>query len=174
MKMYVVTDYQYDFVKGSLGFPGAELLDEGIVARGQEIQAEGGIIVETDDTHFEDYLDTREGKALSILHTQFNTPGWLVYGKTGIWLSGFPHIIIRKSAFGCPPEEMLKLPDGVTEIEFVGLVTNMCVLSNVCCFQARYPNAQIIVHRNLCASFNKELHDKTMDILEGLQVKVVA
>ena len=67
---------------------------------------------------------------------------------------------------------MLKLPDGVEEIMIAGLVTNMCVLTNICCFQARYPNAQITVYENLCASFNKELHDKTMDVLRGLQVNV--
>ena len=31
-KMLVVVDYQNDFVDGSLGFPGAELLDAGIAA----------------------------------------------------------------------------------------------------------------------------------------------
>lgn len=78
-----------------------------------------------------------------------------------------------QSTFGCPPEELLKLPDGIDVIEVGGLVSNMCVLSNVCCFQARYPEAQIIVHRKLCASFDSELHEKTMAILEGIQVKVV-
>ena len=32
MKMGLFVDYQHDFVAGSLGFPGAELLDEGLVA----------------------------------------------------------------------------------------------------------------------------------------------
>ena len=173
-KMFVAVDYQYDFVSGALGFPGAELLDEGIVQCGKEAEAEGAVIVETKDTHRDDYLQTREGKALSIPHTIYGTPGWDTYGKTGLWLKETPHIVIMKSTFGCPPDELLKLPDGVEEIEVVGLVTNMCVISNICCFQARYPNAQITVYENLCASFNKDLNDKTMDVLRGLQVNVVA
>lgn len=173
MRMYVITDYQFDFVEGSLGFEEAKLLDEGILARGQAVQAEGGVIVETDDTHDKKYLSTREGIALPIKHTIFGTPGWEVYGKTGVWLRSFPHIIIMKTTFGCPPDKMLMLPDGIDEIEFAGVLSNVCVISNVCCFQARYPNAQIIVHRNLVASPNKELHEKTLAVLEGLQVKVV-
>lgn len=173
MKMGLFVDYQYDFVEGSLGFPGAELLDEGLVAWGQGIVAEGGIIVETADTHPAGYLNTREGRALPIIHTVPGTPGWEPYGKTGFWLKNTQHIVIRKSTFGCPPEALLKLPDNIDVIEVGGLVSNMCVLSNVCCFQARYPEAQIIVHRKLCASFDPELHEKTMAVLEGIQVKVV-
>ena len=170
--MFVAVDYQYDFVCGALGFPGAELLDDSIVRCGRQAQEKGAIIVETKDTHENDYLETREGKALPIPHTLYGTPGWNTYGKTGLWLEETPHIIIKKSTFGCPPDEMLKLPDGVEEIMFAGLVTNMCVLTNICCFQARYPNAQITVYENLCTSINKELHDKTMDVLRGLQVNV--
>ena len=32
--MFVAVDYQYDFVCGALGFPGAELLDDSIVRCG--------------------------------------------------------------------------------------------------------------------------------------------
>ena len=61
----------------------------------------------------------------------------------------------------------------VETVEFTGLVTNMCVLSNVVCFQGAFPEAQMIVHANLVDSFNKDLHNKTLDVLEGMQVKVV-
>lgn len=173
MKLLVVVDYQNDFVDGSLGFPGAELLDAPIARRVREAKAEGRTIIETKDSHGKDYLNTREGKALPVIHTVPGTPGWETYGETGRCLKEIPHTVIMKKAFGCPPDEMLKLPDDVDEVEFVGLVSNMCVLSNVCVFQARYPEAQMVVHRGLTASFNQELHDKTMDVLEGIQVKVI-
>ena len=102
--MFVAVDYQYDFVCGALGFPGAELLDDSIVRCGRQAQEKGAIIVETKDTHENDYLETREGKALPIPHTLYGTPGWNTYGKTGLWLEETPHIIIKKSTFGCPPE----------------------------------------------------------------------
>ena len=61
-----VIDYQNDFVDGALGFPGAETLDEKIAAK---IRAYGkGRVFFTRDTHFADYLDTREGKNLPVVH----------------------------------------------------------------------------------------------------------
>lgn len=173
MKLLVITDYQKDFVDGALGFPGAEKLDDGIVQLADAAHNEGDIVVVLHDTHNEDYLQTREGRTLPVPHTQLGTPGWELYGKVGDWVASHPHIDIEKGTFGAPPEKMLGLPYAITEIEFVGLVTNMCVISNVCVFQARYPEAQIIVHKNLCASFNQELHEKTLDVLAGMQVKVV-
>lgn len=173
MKLFAIIDFQKDFVDGSLGFPGAERLDAGILERAQDAYAGGSLIMVTYDTHEGNYLETREGKALPIPHAQIGTPGWELYGKTGEWIRSIPHISINKSTFGCPPEELLKLPDGITEIEVCGLVTNMCVISNVCCLQARYPEAQITVYSNRCDSFAPALHNKTIDILEGIQVNVI-
>ena len=173
MKLYVIVDYENDFVDGSLGFPGAEKLDEGIVARGQQVLAEGGQIVEIHDTHHSDYLETREGRTLPVEHAIYGTLGWAIYGKTGEWLKTFPHTLIMKSTFGVAPDIMLQLPDDVEEIEIVGLVTNMCVISCACVFQARYPNAQIYVHESLVASFNKELHEQALNVMEGMQIKII-
>lgn len=173
MKMLVITDYQNDFVNGALGFPGAEKLAEGIVRLADDIQAGDGVVVVLHDTHGENYLETREGRELPVPHTVPGTPGWELYGRVGEWVAGNPHTDIIKHTFGAPPASMLELPDGVTEIHLVGLVTNMCVISNACVFQARYPDAQIIVHRSLCDSFDKELHGKTFDVLSGMQVRVV-
>jgi len=171
--LYVVTDYENDFVDGALGFPGAEKLDEGIVRRGEEIRRQGGMVVEVHDTHGPDYLDTREGKALPVIHTVPGTKGWEIYGKTGEWLKTFPHILINKPGFGLSPEAVLQLPDGVEEIEVVGLVTNMCVISVAVTLRARYPEARVVVHKDLVASFDPELHRKALDVMRGLQMEVV-
>ena len=75
-----VIDYQNDFVDGALGFPGAELLDSKIAAKVRSYGA--GKVLFTRDTHFENYLSTREGKNLPIVHCIQGTPGWEVYGNT--------------------------------------------------------------------------------------------
>lgn len=173
MKLYIVTDYENDFVDGALGFPGAEKLDEGIVARGKEIRAEGGKVVEVHDTHNPDYLETREGKELPVPHAIHGTRGWEIYGKTGEWLRTFPHITILKYTFGLPPLAVAQLPDDVDEIEVVGLVTNMCVLSVAVTLQARYPEARIVIRKDLVASFDPELHEKALAVMAGMQMKVV-
>ena len=61
-----VIDYQNDFVDGALGFPGAEKLDAKIAAK---VRAYGkDHVLFTRDTHFENYMDTREGKNLPVKH----------------------------------------------------------------------------------------------------------
>ena len=69
--------------------------------------------------------------------------------------------------------EIMTKQKNVESVEFVGLVTNMCVLSQVVCWQGLYPEAQMIVDASLVDSFNKDLHEKTLDVLEGIQVKVI-
>ena len=81
-----VIDYQNDFVDGALGFPGAEKLDEKIAAK---VRAYGkGHVLFTRDTHFENYLTTREGRNLPVVHCIKGTPGWEVYGQTAKALAG--------------------------------------------------------------------------------------
>lgn len=181
-RMLVVVDYQNDFVDGALGFPGAEKLDEGIASKVRAYGVAGDFIVVTRDTHSPAYLSTREGRALPVEHCIDGSRGWELYGKTGEALLALSNsdegggrlIAINKTTFGVHPMDMMDhLPREAPEsIEFVGLVSNMCVLSNVCCFQARYPESQIYVDPGLCASFDRELHHKTMDILRGIQVIV--
>ena len=73
-----VIDYQNDFVDGALGFPGAELLDAGIAAK---VRAYGeGHVLFTRDTHFDNYLDTREGRLLPVKHCIQGSHGWQLYG----------------------------------------------------------------------------------------------
>ena len=178
MRLLVVVDYQNDFVDGALGFSGAEKLDEKIVAKIHEYLKEGCEIFFTMDTHREDYLETREGKQLPIPHCIFGTEGWKLYGKTGeILRDGVNSYMITKETFGCSPmdmkSELFKYREPVESVEFVGLVTNMSVISNIAVFQARFPNAQMIVDPTLCDSFDKELHQKAIDVMRGMQVKIV-
>lgn len=182
-KMLVVVDYQVDFVNGSLGFDGAEKLDAGIAAMVRDAADKGDIIVVTRDTHAADYLKTREGKALPIEHCIRGQKGWEIYGETRKALeevSKAPEmaenlVYIDKETFGVSPADMLMLSRkfAVDEVVLVGLVTNMCVMANVCCFQACFPAAQMVVDADLCDSFDKELHKKTIDVLKGMQVKVL-
>jgi len=171
-KLLVVVDYQKDFVDGSLGFPGAETLDEGIA---RKVLSHEGPVVYTLDTHPEEYLNTREGKALPVEHCIRRTDGWQVYGKTKEALQKIDAIEIEKKSFGISPGAVgsLFVLEPVDEIELVGLVTNICVVSNAVIFQAAFPEAQIVVDASLCASFDPVLHEKTLDVLEGLQVKVI-
>ena len=175
MKKYLfVIDYQNDFVDGALGFPGAEKLDEKIAAKIREYGK--GRVLFTRDTHFENYLDTREGKNLPVVHCIKGTEGWQVYGETAKALAEVEAPGIDKLVFGMDvtdPATAAVLPESADEIELVGLVSNICVVSNAVVLQSKYPEATMIVDASCTDSFDKSLHEKVLDVLAGFQVKVI-
>ena len=168
-----VIDYQNDFVDGALGFPGAEKLDEKIAAK---VRAYGrGKVLFTRDTHFENYLDTREGKNLPVKHCVKGSFGWEVYGETAKALAEVEAKAIDKLVFGMDvtdPATAAVLPERADEIELVGLVSNICVISNAVVLQSKYPEATITVDAACTDSFDKSLHEKVLDVLAGFQVNV--
>ena len=168
-----VIDYQNDFVDGALGFPGAERLDERIAAKVREYGP--GKVLFTRDTHFENYLKTREGRNLPVVHCVRGTRGWQVYGQTAKALEEVGARAIDKRSFGMDvtdPATAAVLPERADEIELVGLVSNICVVSNAVVLQSRYPEAAIVVDAGCTDSFDKSLHEKVLDVLAGFQVKV--
>jgi len=174
MERYLfVIDYQNDFVDGALGFPGAEKLDGAIAAK---VRAYGkGRVLFTRDTHFENYLQTREGKNLPVVHCVKGSHGWQVYGETAKALEEVEAAAIDKLVFGMDvtdPATAAVLPETADEIELVGLVSNICVVSNAVVLQSKYPEATITVDASCTDSFDKTLHQKVLDVLEGFQVKV--
>lgn len=175
MERYLfVIDYQNDFVDGALGFPGAEKLDAKIA---EKVRAYGkGHVLFTRDTHFENYLDTREGRNLPVPHCIRESHGWQVYGQTAKALCEVGAAAIDKRSFGMDvsdPATAAVLPERADEIELVGLVSNICVVSNAVVLQSRYPEAAVTVDAACTDSFDKDLHEKVLDVLAGFQVRVI-
>lgn len=174
MERYLfVIDYQNDFVDGALGFAGAEKLDGAIAAKIRQYGP--GRVLFTRDTHFENYLQTREGRNLPVVHCVKGTHGWQVYGETAKALEEVGAKGIDKLVFGMDVTESATaavLPAHADEIELVGLVSNICVVSNAVVLQSKYPEATIIVDAACTDSFDKSLHEKVLDVLAGFQVKV--
>jgi nicotinamidase-related amidase len=196
-KMLVVVDYQNDFVDGSLGFPGAELLDAGIAAEIRKYTENGDVVIATLDSHDDEYLSSREGRRLPIEHAILGTHGEEMYGKTG---TVFRELLdapgnetaweITKRSFGVAPDDMVAViraccdlcegGDGddapgsvISEIKFVGLVSSICVLSNICVFQAAFPEAQIVVDADLIGDFDPNAEAAMLAVLKSLQVEVI-
>ncbi|MEG0757759.1 MAG: isochorismatase family protein, partial [Raoultibacter sp.] len=98
-RLLIVIDYQNDFVDGSLGFPGAELLEGPIAAKIAEYREAGDDIVVTLDVHDKNYLQTEEGKHLPVEHCLEGTPGMELYGSIASLLETSDPVI-EKAAFG--------------------------------------------------------------------------
>ena len=176
-KLLVVIDYQKDFVDGALGFEKAVILEEGIYNKINKYLKEGNKVLFTYDTHEENYLETREGKNLPVVHCVKGSEGHELFGKLKEFKENNNIMRYEKYGFGLSPKDMIKISneigEEVEEIEIVGVVTNICVISNFVMFQSQFRNANIIVDASLCASFDENLHNKTFDIIEGLQGKVI-
>ena len=175
MRRYLfVIDYQNDFVNGALGFAGAEKLDGPIA---EKVRAYGkGKVFFTRDTHFENYMETREGRNLPVPHCIKGSHGWQVYGETAKALAEVEAAAIDKLVFGMDvtdPATAAVLPESADEIELVGLVSNICVVSNAVVLQSKYPEATITVDAACTDAFDKALHEKVLDVLAGFQVKVI-
>ena len=172
-KVLVVVDMQKDFIDGALGFEGADRIIPGIAAKIKEYEASGDEIVYTLDTHTENYMETQEGKNLPVPHCIKGSDGWCLCEELKPLLEGMT--AYEKPCFGSM--ELAKyLEENASEIstiEVVGLVSNICVLSNAVIAKAAAPEAEVIVDSGLTASFDPNLHQATLDVLKGIQVTVL-
>lgn len=69
-------------------------------------------------------------------------------------------------------------PDSVrsqpfTSIELVGLVSNICVISNAVLAKTACPEVPVIVDASCTGSGDAKLHEAALDIMEGLQIQVI-
>lgn len=171
-KLLAVIDFQKDFVNGALGFEGAEKLDEKISEKIEEYLKDKNDIIFTFDTHYENYPETMEGKNLPVPHCIKGKEGFKLFGKTGKYLS-CAEKVFEKPTFGSI--EFGKWLEGkdYQSIELVGLVSNICVVSNAVIAKASLPESEIIVDASCTDSYDKELHKKVLDVMEGMQIKVI-
>lgn len=171
-KALIVVDYQKDFVSGSLGFPEAVKLDDRIAAKIKKALAAKEDVIFTLDTHGEDYLCTQEGKNLPVVHCVKGSDGWEVYGKTGDYLPQAA-AVVEKGAFGSLSLGELLRKGEYGQVELVGLVSSICVISNAVIAKAALPEALVSVDASCTAGADQALHEKALDVMEGLQIKVI-
>lgn len=171
-KLLIVVDYQNDFVDGSLGFPKAIGLEQAIAAKIAEYRKSAADIIFTFDTHTEHYLDTQEGKNLPVVHCVNGTAGWNLYGKIAD-LKQDRDLFFSKPTFGSA-ELFAYLQDNVFDsIELVGLVSNICVISNAILAKTALPEAAVMVDAACTASFDEALHNAALDVMASLQIQIL-
>ncbi len=172
-KLLLVIDFQNDFVNGALGFKKAEMLDDVIYNKVRQYKNENYDIIYTFDTHNEDYMQTLEGKNLPIIHCLKGTEGHNLYGKVATLFDNEKDVYFEKPTF--PSLELANyLKNKKYEyIELCGLVSNICVLSNVIMVKSALPNANIVVCKNATASFDEKLNEYTFEVLKGIHVEII-
>lgn len=171
-KLLIVVDYQNDFVDGALGFDGAEKLDEQIAEKINAYRKQGYEIAFTFDTHEKNYLDTQEGRNLPIEHCIKGQNGHMLYGKTAQAQNENDKVFYKPTFGSGELYEYLK-DKSYEEIELVGLVSNICVVSNAIIAKTAQPEAVITIDANCTDSFDKELNEKVLDVMAGLQMNII-
>ena len=172
-RLLIVVDYQRDFVEGALGFPGAEALDGPIADRIAAYRAAGDDVAFTLDTHGPDYPATEEGQWLPAAHCLRGSPGWSLYGRTGEARRPEDPVFEKETFPSLALGEWLRERD-YGAVELCGLVSHICVLSNAVMVKAALPNAAVTVDAGRTASYDPALHQKALDVLEGIHITVTS
>ena len=171
-KCLITVDYQVDFVNGSLGFDGAEKLENVIAEKIEKYRAEGADIIFTLDTHQCDYLTTFEGRILPIEHCIEYTKGHELYGKIKSMVQPNDKVF-KKCTYGSEALfDYLRKCD-YKEIELCGLVSNICVISNAVLARTALPNARLTVDSNATASNDDGLNTAALNVMRGLGTTVI-
>lgn len=171
-KLLLVVDYQKDFVDGALGFPGAEKPDGPIARKIAAYHAAGDDVAFTLDTHGEDYMNTQEGRKLPIPHCIRGAEGWALYGETAKARKPEDKVL-EKPTFPSLELGAWLREQGYEQVELVGLVSYMCVLSNAVIAKAALPEAEIIIDAACADGPDKSLHEKGLELMRALQMTVV-
>lgn len=166
----IVVDMQNDFISGSLGTSEAQAITPNVL---RLIKDFDGKIIFTKDTHEANYLDTKEGKNLPVAHCIKGTQGWEIEKS----LLPYTKEIIEKPTFGSL-ELVKRLQDldreeKINTITFVGLCTDICVISNVLLTKSAFLEAEIIVDASCCAGVSPQSHKNALEAMKMCQIKIV-
>jgi len=182
-KILVIVDCQNGFITGSLASEEAQKKVPNIVKKIKDF--EDGIIILTRDTHSEDYLNTKEGKKLPVVHCVKNTWDWEIEDSVAEAFTeriddetSVVGTIVDKPTFGT-----FEIIDyikyalnayGDTEIEICGFCTDICVVSNAMILKAAfYEKANITVDASCCAGVTPETHNAALTTMKMCQINVI-
>lgn len=168
----VIVDMQKDFVSGSLKNDNGEQVVLNIV---KEIESNKyDFIALTRDTHFDNYLDTYEGKNLPVPHCIKNTDGYKIDERiyNAVENSKIQHKMYDKKTFGSfsLPMELNIYENELESITVTGLCTDICVISNALLIRAELPNVPMYYIEEACSGTTKEKHDAALAVMDSCQI----
>lgn len=173
-KILGVIDMQNDFIDGVLGTKEAVVIVDKVV---EKIKNFEGTIFATLDTHYDNYLDTQEGKKLPVPHCIKMSDGWLINDKIREALIEKNCKFIEKETFG---SQRLATKIGeidyhteIESIELVGVCTDICVVSNAIILKNEFPEIEIIVDASCCAGVTSEKHKFALETMKSCQIEVI-
>ncbi|MBD5545724.1 MAG: cysteine hydrolase [Lachnospiraceae bacterium] len=173
MKVLIVVDMQNDFIDGALGTKEAAAIVENVKDKIHQYKMENHLVLFTRDTHESDYLKTREGKYLPVVHCIRGSKGWQI--KDGLTVQ--EDMIVDKPTFGSfdlvDQIRAFTKESQIEAIELVGLCTDICVISNAMICKAAFPEVDILVDGKCCAGVTPESHQIALKAMEMCQIIIL-
>lgn len=172
-RFLVVVDMQKDFVDGALGTAEAVAAVPNVV---KKIESFDGGIFATLDTHFENYMQTAEGKKLPVPHCIKNTDGWQLDKNVAAALEKRTFTPVEKVTFGSADlPGLIEQAAGGEDfgVELIGLCTDICVVSNALLLKAHFPEAPIAVDAACCAGVTPAAHEAALATMRSCQIDVI-
>lgn len=168
-ELLVVVDMQNDFVTGALKNAAALEIADGIKTAVLDAKKRGATVVFTRDTHGRNYLDTREGRMLPVPHCIVGTSGHEIIDE----LKPFADNVIDKNTFGSIDLAYYAIRGHYDSVTFVGVCTDICVISNAFTVKSCMPEAEINVIADLCAGVTKESHETALAAMRAAQINIL-
>ena len=167
-KILIVVDMQNDFIDGALGTKEAAAIVPYVK---DVIESFDGKVYFTRDTHFENYMETQEGANLPVPHCIKGTDGWQIRAE----LDALRRTeAIDKLTFGSSAlVDVLKAEKDIESITFVGLCTDICVISNAMVVKAFFPEVPLIVDAKGCAGVSPDSHQRALEAMKVCQIKII-
>ena len=171
-KVLIVIDMQNDFIDAALGTKEAAAIVDAVKDKIRSYPSEN--IIATMDTHFDNYMQTQEGKYLPVPHCIKGTDGWKIRPEIAELLKDAK--IYEKPTFGSTAlaADLKALSEREElELELVGLCTDICVVSNALLLKACMPEVKISVDAACCAGVTPEKHLAALETTRSCQIQVV-
>ena len=168
MKYLIVVDMQVDFITGSLGSELATAIVPNVV---EKVKSFDGKIIFTRDTHFDNYMQTQEGRNLPVPHCIKDSDGWQICDE----LKPYVSTVIDKLTFGTIdlPDIIKSYGEEIESIELCGLCTDICVISNAMLLKAAFPEVPITVDSACSAGVSVESHNTALNAMRAVQISVI-
>jgi nicotinamidase-related amidase len=170
-KLLLVVDTQNDFITGSLGTKEAQAVIPNVLEKLKEYNSPDAFVLFSLDTHGDDYLTTQEGRNLPTPHCIKHSRGW--ERPPEIAEAAPSGVVFEKNSFGSTAMAEYIKQQSPDEIEVIGLVTDICVISNVLILKALMPETPITVDASCCAGTTPEAHRAALAVMRSCQADVI-
>lgn len=179
-KILVVVDMQNDFVNGVLGNDMTKAVLPNVVKKLKEHYRDYDAIYITRDIHFDNYLQTLEGKKLPVEHCLKDGNGKNIVKE--LWdavkelrkAGKFIRVVDKHTFASKELVDYLSATCGSSDvIELCGVCTDICVVSNAICLRAELPNTVIQVDANCCAGTTLENHNSALATMASCQIDII-